>query len=488
MITPSNFSSSASDPASGPYEYRRGWLVHSGDPSADLRSWTSIPLGTQRSLTFHPAANVTSYSTGDIQVVLIGLPVDLDNQTHDKSSIAKHLAALIENGSATADSTLNYVSYLGGRFVSLMQNWKSGELVMVTDCAATLPIYWSDSGQAGFVASPHASLCAKISKTSTDSSAAGLIKIARELKTPGTLFPPGTMTGYDKVLQVLPNHYLRVHDAPPEHKRYYPFPDTALEPRSHLAFEEFSEAFALHSRLLSELGPVGISLTGGRDSRATLAAATPYLNQSAITWTYFNSSNPHPEHLADMKEASRLARIAGIRHIEVDMGAAGDEDFDRACRRTMGATAQMVRVPIAYNSQLPADIVEFQSMAAEIGTGFYKNRFGRADLGRLTQLYTRGKFAENPLVRTEIERFMDYADFNESKFGPIDFHDLFYWEHRLGRWGSRRIQEVDLAHTVVLPFNARKIVESLMAKPIEERYDKVDLVRFVDNSMPGLSG
>lgn len=305
------------------------------------------------------------------------------------------------------------------------------------------------------------------------------------MSTPGTLFPPGTLTGYTDVRQVLPNHILELRDGHVNHTRYYPFQSANThKTTTDIAYKQFSEQFKVHAQLIANVGTLGISLTGGRDSQATLAAAAPHLNLDSVTWTYVNSQNPHPEHQSDYESAHALATKYGLDHSKIDLAAKTDPEFEKAYRTTMGATAQMPRIPLAYQAQLPPDLIELQSMGAEVGTGFYKNRDCAFSIDRLCKLYVRTKFGQLPQVRQEIEHYIEYANFNIEQFGNVDYHDLFYWEHRLGRWGSRRIQEVDLAHRVFLPFNSRGIIESLMAPPLDERKDKQALVKFAKDNRP----
>lgn len=474
-------------PESSPIEYKRGWLVHE-KREADLpTSWISLSLGRDRNLSIHPATKLIRYATDEVEVVLLGFAVDLVRNTGDSLEIGREIAARASHVDTDSEALLKYVAYLGGRFVCLVSLTRGNELQILTDCTATQPVYWARTAGAGFVASQHASLCARVSGLGVDKKAQRLIKHARDMRTSGTIFPPGTLTGYEDVLQVIPNHVLRVTNSGVAHERYYPFSDTSLQKNKEEAYEEFRSTFARHVELLSSIGTVGISLTAGKDSRATLAAARPYLTKQSLTWTYFNSESPHPVHVADLQSARALAARIGVRHIEVDLKGPHRRAFISAHRQTMGATAQMPSVPHAYDWQLPGDLLEFQSMAAEVGTGFYRNREGKPDVARLAELYSRSEFGRLPEVSDEIEKFIDYTGFHVDSFGSLDFHDFFYWEHRLGRWGSRRIQEVDLAHNVVLPFNSRTVLESLMSRPVEERGNKGDLVRFVNETCADLA-
>lgn len=477
---------STPEPDTGPLEYRRSWLIHAGEEGEAPVGWSSYPLGSTRRLSVHPSTRLARASAPGYEVVFVGAPIDIEGGTVDAAGIAGSLADLLFR-TQSDEAALKRVAYLGGRFVCLFVKIESEELQVATDCAATMPVYWAHGSAGEFFASTHASLCAKSAEKGVDAKAKSLLGRARDMRTPGTLFLPGIMTGYEGVYQVLPNHRMRVSAAgSASHERYYPFTDTSSQGGTEQAYERFRDTFMRHVELIASLGTLGVSLTGGRDSRATLAASLPHFTDDSLTWTYINSTKPHPDHLADHTVAADLAQRVNAPHLQVDLAEPHNEEAIRAHRITIGASAQMPRVSWAYSEQLPPNMIELQSMAAEIGTGFYKNRRGKATVPRLAELYARGDFSELPEVREEIEKFVDYADFREELFGDVDFHDLYYWEHRLGRWGSRRIQEIDLTHPVILPFNSREIVESLRCKSLDSRQEKQDLVRFVSDVNPAL--
>lgn len=470
------------DPTAGPLSYRRGWSLTPKEqplPTEIASSWNSASFGAWQ-LSFHSATRLTVATGTDVDIVIIGTAVDLDANSATQESIATNLVALASNG-ITSNQFLEYVAYLGGRFVILAREQASDDLVILTDCCATSPVFWSDSGTR-LSASSHASLTAAAAHRAADDSAQALLRRAREMNTRGTLFYPGVLTGYSDVYQVLPNHLLSIGPEAVSHKRYYPFPTTSLTESPADAFENFKTAFTDHTRLLCQFGRIGISLTGGLDSRATLAACVDFLDSTSLSWTYYNSQKPHAGLDEDLAKARQLAELVNLRHVAVDLSAPYDQEFERAYNKSMGRAAQMRVLAVAYDTQIPHDVYELQSMGAEVGTGFYKNRGGEPTVQRLAQLYSKGEFGSLPEVQEEIARYIDYADMSAEALGPIDYHDIFYWEHRLGRWGARRIQEVDLTHNILLPFNARRILESLMTPAVELRSGKRDISRFVKES------
>src|SRR5699024_4337354 len=318
-------------------------------------------------------------------------PVDIDSESSDARSIARTISDHCQKKEGGIERAIRYVAYLGGRFCCIILVHSTQEVICLTDCAATVPIYWSDSTADAVAVSTHASLCARIANTGVDEGARSLLRHAAKIGTRGTLFPPGLMTGYSGIKQVIPNHALHLSGNSSRISRYYPFEDTTLETDGERSYRLFESALTAHTSLLSQMGRVGFSLTGGRDSRATLSAATKSISNDPIAWTYYNSRNPKSGHVSDLAAARDIAARAEIEFTTVDMSAPADREFARAVTRTMGATAQMIKVPIAYNAQLPGDIIEMQSMAAEIATGFYRRRSGSPTVERLARLYTRGQ-------------------------------------------------------------------------------------------------
>jgi hypothetical protein len=51
----------------------------------------------------------------------------------------------------------------------------------------------------------------------------------------------------------------------------------------------------------------------------------------------------------------------------------------------------------------------------------------------------------------------------------IPILDLFYWEQRMGHWGSQYPQEQDIAIEELSPFNNRNLLLSLLRVPSSER-------------------
>lgn len=453
---------------SGSLVYRRGWLASTGAISHDVAADWPVTQAGPFALRVHPALGWASYDHAGSGAVILGDPVDLDATTTDRRAIARR--------AAISSDPLRYVAGLGGRFACLV--YVGDVVTVIPDCVAAMPVYWHRGRDATVTLASHSNLVRETVNAGIDDSIAAFMRHAKTVGAPATLYWPGIETPYQGVVALLPNHVLRVNGGRVEHDRFYPFPETQLPSSVESAYAQFHDLFSTHVRLICGLGRIGISLTGGRDSRATLAAARPFLGPDALTWTYYKFQAPDRGMQADLLEANAIAWRANLPHRIVSVEESAGE-FAVAYARTFRHTPQFRVLAEAYRAQLPHDIVEMQSMVAEIGTGFYKRRDAPFSIDRLTHLYGRGEFARSPAITAAIERFVEYGSFDPTRFGPIDYHDLFYWESRIGRWGTLRMQEVDLAHQIALPYNSRGIVEALQGPSLADRVDKQALSRFI---------
>jgi len=463
------------DPLLGTTTFRRGWCASSTPIPHDVTDgWDELSLGAF-AFRVHPALSFAAASDGRLTATILGDGINLDNSSQRGTELARQMLSKLQE---SRNAAVRFAAYLGGRFAVVLEDPDGA--IALTDCAGTLPIFWSRQGRLT-VLSSYVHLVGELTQSAADAVARSYIKDARELKTPGTIYVPGVRTPFIDVRPILPNHLLDL-GVQVSHQRYYPFPDTKLERDPNVAFDAFHASFTAHTEALTRLGRVGLSLTGGLDSRAALAASRSHLGVDAISWTYIFPEDPPPAMLLDTVNGNHLAFAVGLPHKIIPLHESQDKAFVEAYRRTFTYTPQFPRVPHSYHDQLPQDLVQLQCMVSEIGTGFYKNRRGEPNLERLSYLYCPHPFGKTLAVREAWEEHHEYAPIPGDT--EVDFHDLFYWETRIGRWGALRIQEIDLAHHIVSPFNSRTIIEALQGPPLAERKDKQALKRFIGIHAP----
>lgn len=383
----------------------------------DLPGWVQESFGPL-DLHRHPDTRWAAAFEGDAAVGLIGDPVDLNTGSADPQAISRQVAKVLSVSGL--DSALRHVAYLGGRWTALL---RSGDhLLVVPDFAATQSVYWHHSAD-GTVLASHTHLLAEVTGAEVNKPLRTLMTQARDHGAKGTIYWPGMETPFIGEFPLLPNHALHLRTGQePQHRRFYPFPDTDLVRDPDQAYARFRDLFLEHARLLcAGRTRMGISLTAGADSRTSLAAAAPHLpTDQTWTWTYMDTTVHHEGMAADAAAARQVAQHYGLPHQIVDLRQDG-----------------------------------------------------------LQALSSPTEFSQQPLIRQAFERYAEYSGLSAVQDGPIVWHDLYYQESRIGRWASLRIQEIDLAHRVLLPFNARGIVEALGGPALEDRVQKQALHRLL---------
>lgn len=464
------------DPYAGGIAFRRGWFA-SGNPvtPVDLDDWIT---GRFNDLSFgvHPALSWAQAGHGAHGVLLLGDAVDLDTGSTDIGRIADRTLDELRRGGLPAG--IRAAAYLGGRSVCFLTD--GPKVLVVPDCSASMPIFWHTDDAGCLTLSSHGHLAAEITGADLNTSTMTILQTAKDRKVKGTIFLPGAETMFVGIKPVLPNHLLDITADGVRHQRFYPFPETKLDANPETAYAAFHTLFTEHTRLLCEPGRVTISLTGGKDSRASLHAALPHLRRDSFAWTYRPVENTNQAIEDDVLAARLLAAKHGLRHQVVLLYPTQNQEFVRGYARTYRRGGQHRRLAEAVNDQLPRDVVHLQSMISAAGTGFHKTRQGAPTPERLAYLYSRTELGRIPEVVAAMTTYLEYTDLGADRLGPYDYHDAYYWEIRLGRWAAIRIQELDLSHRVALPFNARGIIEALAGPSFEERSGKQALMRFVD--------
>ena len=128
---------------------------------------------------------------------------------------------------------------------------------------------------------------------------------------------------------------------------------------------------------------------------------------------------------------------------------------------------------------LPLDRTILFLFCPETGTAGYKRNQSRRSSKPTPELFaatfTR---SSNPAVLQTMDDYMAYTHFHADAFTNIHWCDLFYWEHRLTKWGRRFLQGMDLTGFAISPYNSRRIIETMLSVPYTARAAKAVQLRF----------
>lgn len=255
------------------------------------------------------------------------------------------------------------------------------------------------------------------------------------------------------------------------HKRFYPF--TALETANpENVYPHFLDAMKQAVRLCSG-SSTALSLTAGGDSRAVLAAAVlsggPLDSSFAFTYARFNDRNR--EAFDDVVGASKAAFIAGVRHLVLDLPPADFScDFHRYYAKSFRIGARFPALARLYYENLPHEIAILIGTVAETGTVFYTKRDSSAPTPAiLAEKFTSSAARLRPELLQAFEEYQAWTQLESDRLFNLDWHDLFYWEHRNAKWASVWYAEVDLTGFAIAPYNNRRLIELMLSLPEEHR-------------------
>lgn len=290
---------------------------------------------------------------------------------------------------------------------------------------------------------------------------------------------PGNISQFTEVSRLVPNHMVRMGKVVEEQRFYHPH---SLNLKEEEILNRLSELMQSSMDLISrKWKKPAISLTGGCDSRTTLACASGIYEKFA----YF-SYDSQPNEAPDADAAAAICKKLGLPFTRYDIPYKDDsfehiEDIRRILAWNCGNVCPNNKNDVrkrAFLDELPDFDVEVKSWASEVGRSRYTKRYhGRRNFGkkptpRKCTTFYKFLFFDRGLVRSTDAVFRDYLRkfFEASPVNPIPWQDQFYWEwHWPSRDGITLTSEHRYSSEMTVPYNNRRILELLLSMPEEDR-------------------
>lgn len=396
--------------------------------------------------------------------------------------------------SAEAEELYELLNQLTGIFT--FGFLEDGKVTLISDCAGMQTAYYGLVDHELFVSS-HMQMVGDLLSLKADDYVSRLIEY-RFYHFYGA-FLPGDLSTYQELRRVVPNTSVTLSNGSFHVKRFYPSRELTMRQDEVSYAKGIREAADLLKRnmelIARKWNAPAISMTGGMDSKGTLAAANGLYDQ----FQYFSYVSMPGEQI-DADAAHQIAEAVGIKHT-IDYISENDADFrDLEALRlilehnfgNIGAVnANDIRKRAYYlqRENLRFD-VEVKSWVSEIGRANYYKKFGfrkmpqRLSPRQMTTMY-KLFFNKRSLVRETDAVFRDYT--RSTQFDQIfnyDSSDMFLWEMRYGGWGGQVITcEHKISFDITIPYNNRKLMELLLSMPLEKRItDQVhyDLIRYMN--------
>jgi hypothetical protein len=465
--------------------FRRGFLLTTADSTEVARlpylgRWSRQALG-RYSLYLHPDAKCRVRSQGTRIAVVIGQVFDPEEYVFDEDPILDGLLNTQIDG-----AFFSILDRLAGRFALVMIDRTSTRVFH--DAFGAMPVFYAE-GEGGHCAS-HSGLLADLLAVPLREFVIPFITSdnyrARDVK-----YLPGLAAPYEGILQLTPNTTIDLVSK--QISRYWP-----RGPLTKTDLKQAAEMLSAHLAACAEFTRrrrwhPALGLTGGSDSRGIFAACATL---NPFVFTYVRSSDGTQNISKDSLIGGKLAAAYGIRQIVFPIPnrhslSSSISPFGEAFRRSTGYyrgnSSAWVEALYAMN-EIGDDSLFIRGFGGEILRGFYqhsKNRIRSMHPNQLASAY--GVNAGSPITRALFEHFLEVSQWSDQTLYDYDLNDIFYWEHRMGVWGSIAMTESALAVHGIVGYNSRNLYNTFFGLEFDIRASREALHMAIRELAPVLS-
>lgn len=459
--------------------YRRGYLITDA-PNLDLDQypffghWSTSQFGTLNGravvIHHHEDRPVHTREEGQIRIALIGHAYNPVTMESDEQQLLIRLVNAWHQGRT---HFLNEVSDLTG--IHLIAVMAADQLLAVQDCGGMMSCYFGHVDGDFFITS-HPQLVGDLQGLERDPYVARLV--TNRQYNIGNRYLPGNSSPYDQLKRLGANTYLSHTADRFALQRFFPAKQRIeVSTQSEISNVVHQSADILHRNIdlaTQKWSRPAISLTGGTDSKTTLACAKGLYDR----FSYF-SFYSKPSEEVDANAAHTICDALGLSHVIHAIPSSNEEVEDFAVLKAIvdHNTSYFVNLAdhevrkMIYLMRLSDFNIELKSWISEIVRVFLERKYGIRMLKPLTPRHLgifQTRYFGSPSLLGESDHryqgFMEETQFEGSMNG-YEQADLFYWELRFASWGASIVTAFDFCHEVTMPFNNRHLIELLLSLP-----------------------
>lgn len=441
--------------------YRYGFVVSKSPAEApSLAGWKAVPVGDVY-LTVHPETRFVTAVADGRHLALVGQAFDPEKGIYLEGDV---LAALLD-AVASDEDFYAVLDRLAGRFALIVQT--DGRTEIYQDAMGSRSVFYSTAGAP--IAASHAEIVADLIGARFADFFVPFLT-SRNYQQRDVKYLPGVATPYEHVVQLTPNTKLIMPHQTVE--RFWPRENIGMQTTN----EEAVAALVAHLHglrwylAINGLRPV-LGLTAGTDSRGVFAATK---DSNPVIFTYVRSEAATMTGSPDARMASEIAGAYGLEaqvwpiHNRLTLNQTDDalsEAFRRATAYYRGPGSPWLG-RLAATGEKVRDGLFIRGFGGEVMRGFYQSqdkRITKVNVQQLSNAYDVN--AGSRITRGFFEDMMSRVSFTTDSLKGYDPNDIFYWEHRMGTWGSVSMSEADLAMPSMVAYNSRNLFKTFMALP-----------------------
>lgn len=292
---------------------------------------------------------------------------------------------------------------------------------------------------------------------------------------------PGNITPYKELKRIGANTFVE-YNSDFKIKRFYPIcahPEFTSKEEKDAGVKRIGDL--IHNGIdccSKKWDRCTISLSGGTDSKTTLACANGLYDK----YSYFSFFSK-PQELVDAEGAKKICDDLGLEHTLYEIPNNNDAfgDFDFIKKLLQHNTNYFVNLAdneirkYIYLHDLDAYDIELKSWASEVARVFLERKY-QIDMSGLVNERQCSIFQTRYFGHPDLLKWSDNIYYNflkeiglNKQIFNYEPSDMFYWEVRMGCWGVSVISSQQLYHRMSMPMNNRKILELFLCFPHDER-------------------
>lgn len=474
--------------------YTYGYLLTSDEQTAckqipELKDW-ALKRIRNYALFVHPRQEYFLFESQGCSFLLVGHAYNPFAMTENENQLLAMMASL----KCSPDEYRDYFDQLTGAFFYAVID-ESG-ITATCDCAGMLGANYAVIGDASCF-SAYSQMIADIYDLKEDQYVTKL-KRSKLFHWYGW-YLPGDLTPYSEIKRIIPNTEVTV-SGKVSINRFYP-----RKPYAEVNEQEYAER-------VKEIGTVvnnslklitqkwsnpAISLTGGMDSKTTLACAKGLQDR----FSYFSYvSLPREE--TDALAAQSICKALQLKHriYWIDAEPSHHSEFEEVSALISRHYAYLGKANkndvckrIVLKAQFEND-VEVKSWVAEVARASRYRKYGRSSFPRhirprmLTSMYKVFLFNRLDAVKTD-NMFKEYLEKSGLKEAIEEtgypWTEFFVWEIVFGGWGGLALTgEHMISNNVTVPYNNRALLDLMLRTPLGKRIDdqlQKDIINRMDD-------
>lgn len=457
--------------------FRRGYLLtdkklNSLDEYPFYGIWSEIRVD-KYFLYIQQEQTVYKNTTGNLTSVIIGHAYNPFDMKYREDDLCDDLISAYAIGK---EAYFDKVSELTGLHVIMLID--NGKIIACQDACSLTGCYFGKINNRIYI-TEHPQLVADLCGLTIDSKVEKLVE--SKCYNIGNRHLPGNITPYKELKRLGANTYL-LYDNSFCIKRFYPIcnhPEFITENDKNKHIEEIGRL--IHNGIdccAKKWNRCTISLSGGTDSKTTLACANGLYDK----FSYF-SFHSKPQELVDAEGAKKICDNLGLEHTLYHIPEENSrfDDFDFIKKLLQHSTNYFVNLAdneirkYIFLHDLSAYDIELKSWASEVARVFFERKYEikmpKILNERCASVFQTRFFGHPGLLKWSDKQYIDFLRETglEKPLYNYEHTDLFYWEIRMGCWGVSVISSQQLYHRMTMPMNNRKILELFLCFPHDER-------------------